>query len=156
MQESYDFPAAARRNPFKNLFIDRSEKIAKISDDEILSYIRKDNYKDENGEIILEKKLKNLDPKWDYNKNGIWDGYIPDCEYNFDEDGFDVGKDGEMTGWRAFSYYPFLGTFWPTNGSTDDTLIRLPKIFQFDENGKIDREIYKLNLLIRLMRANSA
>lgn len=148
LQESYDFPAAARRNPFKNLFIDRSEKIAKISDDEILSYIRKDNYKDENGEIILEKKLKNLDPKWDYNKNGIWDGYIPDCEYNFDEDGFDVGKDGEMTGWRAFSYYPFLGTFWPTNGSTDDTLIRLPKIFQFDENGKIDREIYKLNLLI--------
>ncbi|ASM40331.1 hypothetical protein [Campylobacter sputorum] len=148
VQESYDFPAPATKNPFTNLFVDRSKDIAKISDDEILKYVRSDNYKDENGEIILAKKLKNLDKNWDYNKNGKWDGYIPDCEYNFDNEGFDRTKDGGYTLWRAFGYYPFLGTFWPTNGNTDDVLIRLPKIFATDESGKFDLEIYKINLLI--------
>ncbi|QKF64588.1 hypothetical protein [Campylobacter corcagiensis] len=148
VQESYDFPLPATKNPFTNLFVDRSEDIAKISDDEILKYVKTDNYKDENGEIILAKKLKNLDKSWDYNKNGIWDGYIPDCEYSFDNEGFDRTKDGGYTGWRAFGYYPFLGTFWPTNGNTDDVLIRLPEIFTQDENAKFDLEIYKINLLI--------
>lgn len=104
VQESCDFPMLATKNPFTNLFVDRTEDIAKISDKEILEYVKTDNYKDKNGEIILAKKLKNLDSKWDYNKNGIWDGYIPDCEFNFDSEGFDIGK---ITDWRAFGYYPF-------------------------------------------------
>lgn len=148
IQESYNFPTPATKNPFTNLFVDRTEDIAKISDEEISRYVKQDNYKDKNGEIILAKKLKNLDEKWDFNKNGKWDGYIPDCEYNFDEDGFDIDKNGNLTGWRVFAYYPFLGTFWPTNGNTDDVLIRLPEIFAKDENSKFDKEIYKINLLI--------
>lgn len=147
-QESYDFPYPALKNPFTNLFVNRSKDIEKISDEEIIKYVKQDNYKDKNGDIILSKKLNNLNSSWDFNKNGKWDGYIPDCEYNFDEKGFDRKQDGSYTGWRAFAYYPFLGTFWPTNGNTDDVLIRLPKDFALDENGKFSTEIYNINLLI--------
>lgn len=36
----------------------------------------------------------------------------------------------------------------PTNGSTDDVMIRLPEIFRQDENNQYSREIYKINLAI--------
>lgn len=148
LQEAYDFPDLAYTNPWTNLFKDRTSAVSKMSDKEILNYIRKDNYKDSNGKIILKSKLENLDVNWDFNNNGIWDGYIPDVNFIFDKEGFDKNDKGEYTGWRAFAYYPFLGTFWPTNGSTDDVLIRLSKAFQNDEFGNFDLEIYKLNLSI--------
>lgn len=148
LQEGYDFPSPAFKNPWTNLFKDRSKEVNKISDEEILKYIRVDNYKNQNGEIILKSKLENLDNKWDFNNNKKWDGYIPDINFNFDNEGFDKDISGEFTGWRAFAYSPFLGTFWPTNGSTDDVMIRLSKPFQSDENGKFDLEVYKLNLSI--------
>lgn len=148
LQEAYDFPAVAYKNPWKNLFKDRTIDIAKISDDEILEYIRVDNYINKDNEIILKSKLENLSKEWDFNENGKWDGYIPDTYFNFDKEGFDKTPKGDYTGWRAFAYYPFLGTFWPTNGSTDDVLIRLPKEFQTDENGRFDLDTYKINLSI--------
>lgn len=148
LQTSYSFPEYATKNRWLNLFKDRSNDIQNISDEDILKYISQDNYKDKQNNIILENKLKNLDPKWDFNNNGIWDGYIPDIEYNFDDDGFDRTQDGQITGWRAYTYKPFLGTFWPTNGSTDDVMIRLPKVFWKNINNKIDLEIYKQNLEI--------
>ncbi|MCK5355480.1 MAG: hypothetical protein KAJ63_10215, partial [Methyloprofundus sp.] len=43
---------------------------------------------------------------------------------------------------------PYLGTFWPTNGSTDDVMIRLPKAFRTDSKGKLDLAVYKINLAI--------
>lgn len=148
LQEAYDFPEAALKNPFTNLFKDRTKEVAKISDTEILKYVKEDNYKDKNGEIILAKKLKNLPSEWDFNDNKKWDGYIPDCEFNFDSEGFDRKSDGTYTLWRAFAYYPFLGTFWPTNGSTDDVIIRLDKLFSLNESEKFDKEVYMINLLI--------
>lgn len=148
LQEAYDFPQAALKNPWINLFKDRSELVKKISDNEILEYVREDNYKNKNGEIILKSKLRNLDKNWDFNKNNKWDGYIPDIYFNFDKEGFDKDKKGIFTGWRAFAYQPFLGTFWPTNGSFDDVLIRLPKAFQKNEQKQFDLEIYKINLSI--------
>lgn len=147
LQTAYDFPSPAFKNPWTNLFKDRTKEVSKISDQEILEYISKDNYKT-NGEIILQKTLQSLPSKWDYNENGKWDGYIPDCYFNFDNEGFDKNLKGEFTGWRAFAYRPFLGTFWPTNGSTDDVIIRLDKVFMEDEKGKFDLEVYKLNLSI--------
>jgi len=84
----------------------------------------------------------------DLNNNGNWDGYLPDCAFNFDANGFDRDKNNNITGWIAFKYRPFLGTFWPTNGSTDDVLIRLPKIFWLNSDGKIDLKIYTKNLQI--------
>ena len=137
LQKEYNFPIEMMKNPFTNLFKDRSEEVNKISDKTILNYIRKSNYFDDNGNIKLSQEL----PK-------DWRGYRPDCYYNFDDDGFDRDKKGKYTLWRAFRYYPLLGTFWPTNGSTDDVLIRLDKVFSQDDSGNFDLEIYKINLAI--------
>jgi len=148
LQENYSFPLIARENPYKNLFKDRKKQIATISDESILDYIRQSNYFDKNSEIILKKKLQNIPKNWDYDDNNKWNGYIPDCYFNFDNEGFDKDLKNNYTGWRAFAYYPFLGTFWPTNGSTDDVLIRLDRVFMEDEKGKFDLEIYKINLAV--------
>lgn len=82
------------------------------------------------GDIIVAKKLENLPKEWDVKHNEKWNGYIPDCYHNFDKDGLDKNKKVNYTGWVAFAYMPFLGTFWPTNASTDDVLIRLSKKFR--------------------------
>jgi len=39
-------------------------------------------------------------------------------------------------------------TFWPTNGSTDDVMIRLPEKFRHQADGVYSRDIYLLNLTI--------
>ncbi|MCA9716387.1 MAG: hypothetical protein KC468_17070, partial [Myxococcales bacterium] len=52
------------------------------------------------------------------------------------------------SGWRAFRYKPFLGTFWPTNGSADDVMIRLPDAFRQAADGAPSRAIYQINLAI--------
>lgn len=147
LQETYDFGEYSKTNRFKNLFKDRTELINQISNNEIIDYIRESNYI-KNDTLILAKKLEIVPKEWDINGNGKWDGYMPDCYFNFDNEGFDKTPDGNLTGWRSFAYYPFLGTFWPTNGSTDDVLIRLPKEFRENINQEFDLEVYKLNLSI--------
>ena len=62
--------------------------------------------------------------------------------------GFDHRRDGTPTGWRSFAYYPFLGTFFPTNGSADDVLIRLDPVLREDGAGNYDSSIYTVNLAI--------
>lgn len=148
LQEVYDMSEYSKKNRYTNLFKDKTEAVSKISDEEILTYVRQNNYK-ENNTLLLAKKLQTALPtEWDVNENGKWDGYTPDCYFNFDNEGFDKNPNGDYTGWRAFAYYPFLGTFWPTNGSTDDVLIRLPEIFRQDSNGDFNLTIYKTNLSI--------
>lgn len=149
LQESRDFSIFSETNHYLNLFKDRTLLMAQISDEVILAYIREDNYKNSDGTIKLVDRLTNhLPSEWDINTNGQWDGYMPDCYFNFDNEGFDKVPDGKYTGWRAFGYNPFLGTFWPTNGSTDDVLIRLHEDFQQNSEGEFDLEVYKLNLAI--------
>lgn len=148
LQQEYSFPEVARTNPWTNLFEDRTDRIASISDDDILTYVKESNYFTEDGEIVLAQRMNNVPLDWDYDGDGQWDGYTPDCYYNFDEDGFDRDPQGTDTGWRAFAYYPFLGTFWPTNGSTDDVIIRLAPSFRQNESGVVDRTVYKVNLAI--------
>lgn len=149
LQANYDFPAPAQTNPFSNHFKDFSDTVANISNAEIIAYINKNNYIDENLSLRLAEKLKKLPKIWDFNGDGAWSGYIPDCYYNFDENGFDHKPNGTPTGWVAFAYMPFLGTFWPTNGSTDDVLIRLDKPFmQLTKDGEFNATVYKVNLAI--------
>lgn len=136
LQEVLAFTEYSKVNHFTNLFKDRSSQVNAISNKEILTYIRQDNYLNDKQEILLAKSL----PK-------KWRGYRPDCYFNFNNEGFDKDTKGNFTGWRAFGYYPFLGMFFPTNGSTDDVLIRLPKAFQM-LNGKFDKTTYKVNLAI--------
>ncbi|MEM7231861.1 MAG: hypothetical protein AAF517_06795 [Planctomycetota bacterium] len=131
LQEEYAFSDFALKNRWKNLFVDRSAQMDRISDQQILEYIREDNY------LPLVAALK---------KDERYPGFVPDLDFNqgFDSEGF--AQDG--SGWRALRYKPFLGTFWPSNGSTDDVMIRLPKMFRLDASGKPSREIYRINFAI--------
>lgn len=147
-QMAYEFRDTSRKNPWINLFKDRTEAVANISDDTIMEYVRQSNYFDEDGRIILAETLKEVPKNWDFNGDGEWNGYRPDCYFNFDSEGFDRTPSGEDSGWRSFGYTPFLGTFWPTNGSTDDVIMRLAPAFRKDENGAWDRDVYRLNLAI--------
>jgi len=137
LQGEYDFSEFAMTNHWSNLFRDRSEEVAAISDEEIRSYIAQDNYS------ALAGRLESMG----------WTGFIPDLENlhlgaeAFDEHGF--ARDG--SGWVAFNYKPLPSTFWPTNGSTDDVLLRLPAPFrqsscQGDTVNSIDA--YRANLAI--------
>lgn len=149
LQLLYDFAEPARTNRWHNLFKDRSAYLASVSDRAILDYVREDNYRAQSGELPLAKKLtENLPAHWDGNRNGRWDGYVPDAGFNFDAQGFDRDASGRPTGWRALAYTPFPGTFFPTNGSTDDVLIRLPEIYRNNEQGHYDERVYRVNLAI--------
>ncbi len=148
LQLTYGFQDYLTRNQWENLFKDHSRDIAAQTDEEILEYVRKDNYFDDEGGILLKQKLASVPPQWDGNRNGQWDGYIPDLHFNFDSQGFDIRPDGTLSGWRAFAYAPVPGSFWPTNGSMDDVLIRLPFVFRQNDAGKEDRTIYRINLAV--------
>jgi hypothetical protein len=131
LQSRYAFSDIGLSNHWSNLFAQRAPAIAAISDQDILAYIREDNY------TPLRRALQRLPDH---------PGYVPDLDLQlgFDEQGF--ARD--QSGWRAFRYKPFLGTFWPTNGSTDDVMIRLPAAFHKDASGAESRDIYKINLAI--------
>jgi len=147
-QLNFTFLGAAQTNPWKNLFIDRRQQIAAIKDQDILRYVQQDNYHNAQGEIAPNKRIAQQLSAFDVNQNGKWDGYSPDAYFHFDNKGFDRAANGDYSGWRSFAYYPFVGTFMPTNGSTDDVLIRLPKNFQTDEKGQWSLQIYEINLAI--------
>lgn len=134
LQIAYSFSDQGMTNHWKNLFQDRTQAVAAISDKAILDWINQDNYSE------LPKRLEQADYK----------GWIPDLanltsgKKAFDEYGFAKDK----SGWVAFNYKPFPSTFWPTNGSTDDVMIRLPKIFQQNTEGKYSQDVYRANLAI--------
>ena len=131
LQTAYAFSDVGLTNQWENLFTDFSEDTSKITNTDMLEYIRQDNYK------ALKKSMQNV-PKYA--------GWKPDLDFDkgFDSKGF--AKDGSW--WRSFRYKPFLGTFWPTNGATDDVFIRLDRKFYTDINGNESYEIYQINLSI--------
>ncbi len=134
LQLAYTFSDVGFTNRWSNLFEDRTERVAAISDEQILDWIRTDNYSE------LAPRLRATD----------FEGWIPDLEglergaAAFDDEGF--AQDGSQ--WVAFNYKPVPSTFWPTNGSTDDVMIRLAEPFRTDEKGNPSRDVYKANLAI--------
>ncbi|WP_017446041.1 hypothetical protein [Gayadomonas joobiniege] len=149
LQMEYGFTAKyGETNRWKNLFRDFSGQIAQISDREMQDYVKQSNYLNADGSIKLAQRLKDLPSEWDANNNGRWDGFMPDVYFNFDELGFDRDLNNKYTGWRVFAYAPFPGAFFPTNGSTDDVLIRLPELYQTDANGIFDKTVYQINLAV--------
>lgn len=134
LQNEYQFSDYGLSNRWSNLFIDRSAKIAEISDSQIQNYVNTQNY----------TQLKEL------LEDNNYTGYIPDIQnYQlgaeaFNADGF--AKDG--SGWVAFNYKPLPSTFWPVNGSTDDVLIRLEKDMRKTSEGNLSSVVYKFNLAI--------
>ncbi|CCQ74277.1 hypothetical protein [Magnetospira sp. QH-2] len=132
LQGEYAFSEVGVHNHWTNLFEDRSAGIAAQSDGEIMTYVGQDNY------AALAGNLRALG----------WKGWIPDLKglaqgrAAFDETG--LARDG--SGWVAFNYIPLPSTFWPSNGATDDVMIRLPKAFRLDEDGKFSRHVTFANL----------
>lgn len=138
LQEAYSFSDEGLTNHWYNLFEDRSARVASISDAEILAYINQDNYSE------LPQRLRDAG----------FSGWIPDLANlqegaaAFDAEGFAL----DNSWWVAFSYKPLPSTFWPTQGSTDDVMIRLPPEFYKTGAGVVSRDIYKTNLA--LLEAN--
>lgn len=132
LQESYGFSETARTNAWTNLFVDRRPFIASVSNDEILRWVRDDNY------APLVAAMSAMPASYR--------GFRPDLDLNagFDETG--LARDG--SGWRAVRFQPFPGAFWPTNGSASDVFIRLPESFRRDRDGALSTAIYRLNLSI--------
>ena len=134
LQEAYTFSDLGMKNHWNNLFEDRSTRISAISDEEILRYISQDNYSELPGRL----------------RDAGFKGWIPDLKDlqlgagAFDEHGF--ARDG--SGWVAFNYKPFPSTFWPTNGSTDDVMIRLANEYRRTADGHTSGDVYKANLAI--------
>ena len=134
LQVAYSFSDLGMTNHWSNLFEDRTDRVSAISDAEILEWIDDDNYSD------LAPALREAGFK----------GWIPDLDNlqlgaaAFDQFGF--AKDGSH--WVAFNYKPLPSTFWPTNGSTDDVMIRLPAPFRETEGGEYSLDVYRANLAI--------
>ena len=134
LQVAYSFSDVGMTNHWRNLFEDRRAAVAAISDAEILRWIDQDNYG------ALPGRLRAAG----------FEGWIPDLANlqlgpdAFHEDG--LARDGSH--WVAFNYKPFPSTFWPTNGATDDVMIRLPEAFRSDAGGRYSRDVYRANLAI--------
>lgn len=130
LQQEYAFSKVGETNHWTNLFEDRRERAAKLSESDVLAYVRSDNY------APLQRALA---------QHTDYPGYRPDLDFSrgFDDAGF--ARDG--SGWRAFRYKPFPGVFWPTNGNSDDVMIRLPERFR-SQAGKPSLEAYRANLAI--------
>ncbi|MBL4823557.1 MAG: hypothetical protein JKX90_08575 [Colwellia sp.] len=130
-QGLYNFSDEGEINSWKNLFVNRQKWIEKISNKQIDQYVDQDNYSQ------LPNTLENKG----------WQGFIPDLKnYHLAGEAFKdngIAKDGSA--WVAFNYKPFPSTFWPTNGSTDDVLIRLSAEFR-ELNGEYNESIYLTNL----------
>ncbi len=134
LQQAYSFSDLGMTNHWQNLFTDRQHKVARISDKAIREWVNADNYSE------LAGRLRAANFK----------GWVPDLRdlqlaaAAFDEEGFAL--DGSH--WVTFNYKPFPSTFWPTNGSTDDVMLKLPAAYRSDREGRYSRDIYKANLAI--------
>jgi hypothetical protein len=148
LQTHYDFADPALENHWSNLFVNRSAAMSTMSDADILSYVRSDNYHPKKGEPELAGRLAHPPAGWDINGDGVWSGYRPDVYFSFDGEGFDIAPDHRRTGWRAYGYLPLPGSFLPANGSADDVMIRLPQAFREREDGATDWAVYEINLAI--------
>jgi hypothetical protein len=124
LQGNYEFSEVGLTNSWKNLFVDRTEMIKGISDESISVWVDQDNY----------ESATTLPPSMKLNALAI-------PANAFDDKG--LAKDGSF--WVAYNYKPFPSTFWPTNGSFGDAMIRLPEAFR-EVNGHTSEAIYFLNL----------
>lgn len=137
LQSEYAFSDEGTSNRWTNLFEDRRDRMAQISDQDVIDYIYTDNYS------TLIQQLES---------SRQWDGPIPkitDLHLGaaaFDAQGF--AKDDSH--WVAFNYKPLPSTFWPTNGASDDVMLRLPKEFRQTScaGAEYSRDTYIANLAI--------
>jgi len=134
LQGNYEFSDEGMKNSWKNLFKDRSKEIDKIADEEIMEWISQDNY------TPFIQRL---------NSDTQWKGEIPQIRsLAYPKKAFHlngIAKDGSH--WIAYNYKPLPSSFWPTNGSTGDAMIRLPKQFR-ELEGEYSEALYLQNLAL--------
>lgn len=138
LQGDYNFSDVGVTNHWENLFVDRSAAVAAIPDEAILAYIGQDNY----GPFV---ERLSADPSWSGPVPAIES--LADGAEAFDAQGFARGG----SHWVAFNYKPLPSTFWPTNGNTDDVMVRLPARFREARacsSEGYSREVYLANLSI--------
>ena len=148
LQRVLTLPPLAARNPWSNLFAPAVDRAPVIADAELDRYVRESNYLDAEGQVVLAARLAELPAEWDGDGDAAWQGYVPDAYFHFDVRGYDVRPDGVPTGWRAFAYAPLPGTFFPTNGSAGDVLIRLDSALREDDAAQPDLTVSATNLAI--------
>ncbi len=138
LQRAYAFSDIGKHNHWSNLFEDRRTRMAKISDQAVIDYIYTDNYSP-----LVER----------INTQTNWQDYVPNiANFQLGADAFDkTGFAKDDSGWVAFNYKPFPSTFWPTNGSTDDVIVRLPAAFRQSCDGQYSKDAYLANLSIMEM-----
>ncbi len=127
VQLELSIPRFAAMNPWTTALT--PPPAAKISDRDLLAYVRTDNYR--GGDAVAATS-----------------GYVPDCAFAPDAQGWDRNPRGVATGWRRYTSTPVPGMFWPTNGSAGDAYIRLPAAYRRDAAGAPSDAIYTLNLAI--------
>jgi hypothetical protein len=156
LQEAYSFSEVGLTNQWYNLFEDRSDRVAAISDAEIIDWTDDDNYSELAGRLQAAGWGDDDYPGWNSDDPAVFgEPWLPDLENlqegaaAFDERG--VALDGSW--WVAFNYKPLPSTFWPTNGSTDDVMIRLAPSFWKTRAGADSYDVYWANLA--LVEANS-
>lgn len=134
LQGQYDFSDLGTSNHWKNLFVDRRELIKAISNEFITQWVNQDNYTD-----FIEKQQSLTN----------WKGEITPIEnLAFPTRAFDNnGLASDDSKWVAYNYKPFPSTFWPTNGSTGDAMIRLPESFR-QLQGQYNQDLYFANLAL--------
>ena len=134
LQGNYEFSDEGMVNSWKNLFIDRSEAIKAIDDTSIMQWVSEDNYTP-----FIER----------LNRDKSWQGELPAIanlaypQVAFHPNG--IAQDDSR--WVAYNYKPLPSSFWPTNGSTGDAMIRLPKKFR-EVNGRYSENLYLKNLAL--------
>lgn len=134
LQGNYEFSDEGMKNSWKNLFKDRSKEIDAIEDKEIIDWVSQDNY------APFIQRLSH-DPRWKGEMPEIKNLAYP--KKAFHENG--IAQDGSH--WIAYNYKPLPSSFWPTNGSTGDAMIRLPKEFR-ELAGQYSETIYLQNLAL--------
>lgn len=134
LQRAYSFSDVGATNHWNNLFEDRSDRVAAISDAQISEWVMQDNYSE------LAPRLRQVGFR----------GYVPDLQdLHLAGDAFDsLGFARDGSHWVAFNYKPMPSTFWPTNGATDDVMIRLPALYRTMPDGRYARDVYLANLAL--------
>ncbi|WP_018014538.1 hypothetical protein [Teredinibacter turnerae] len=131
LQAAYAFSEYGETNHWQNFFKDFSKHTAAVTDSAVLDYVRQDNY---------AALYSELTPASGQGAIALKDLGSPDKAFD------DLGFANDGSGWVAFNYKPLPSSFWPTNGSADDVMIRLPMLFRQTEDGKSSRTLYLLNL----------
>jgi hypothetical protein len=130
LQGTYGFSNEGRHNSWINLFKDRTEYIDQMSDELITEYINTENYI--NWQHWMDRNWTGVNPK-------LQDLHLADEA--FQQNG--LAKDGSR--WVAFNFKSLPSTFWPTNGSMNDVMIRLPSAFS-EIYGEYSEDLYFANL----------